>query len=88
LKGVKVDLGIPRELWDDPSAEVTEMKRQCESLVERHEADIEEWYESHQEEISLIDFLCRDRVLKKKDSGCLYETLKSKHEAEKSRQEL
>lgn len=36
-KGVKVDLGIPLELWDKPSAEVTHMKSQCESLLERHE---------------------------------------------------
>lgn len=27
-KGVKVDLGIPLELWDKPSAEVTNMKTQ------------------------------------------------------------
>jgi hypothetical protein len=88
LKGVKVELGIPRELWDDPPAEVTELKRQCENLVERHEADIEEWYGSHQEKILLIDFLCRDRVLKKKDSECLYEILKPKSEDAKSKQEL
>lgn len=27
-KGVKVDLGMPYELWDEPSVEVTEMKKQ------------------------------------------------------------
>lgn len=27
-KGVKVELGIPYELWDEPSVEVAEMKRQ------------------------------------------------------------
>jgi protein canopy 3/4 len=27
-KGVKVDLGIPYELWDKPPAEVTNMKTQ------------------------------------------------------------
>ena len=27
-KGVKVDLGIPYELWDKPSAEITNMKTQ------------------------------------------------------------
>ena len=26
-KGVKVELGIPPELWDAPSAEVTDMQR-------------------------------------------------------------
>jgi hypothetical protein len=28
----------------------------------------------------LIDFLCRDRVLKKKDAECLYEVVKPKGE--------
>ena len=27
-KGVKVELGLPYELWDEPSAEVTHMKKQ------------------------------------------------------------
>jgi hypothetical protein len=26
-KGVKVELGIPYDLWDSPSAEVTKMQR-------------------------------------------------------------
>lgn len=42
-KGVKVDLGIPQELWDDAPAEVTNLKTQCESMLENHESDIEEW---------------------------------------------
>ena len=29
-KGVKVDIGIPHELWNKPSAEVTQLKTQCE----------------------------------------------------------
>lgn len=33
-KGVKVDLGIPFELWDKPPAEITHLKTQCESLLE------------------------------------------------------
>lgn len=28
----------------------------------------------------MIDFLCRDRVLKKKDADCLYEVVKPKGE--------
>lgn len=27
-KGVKVELGLPYELWDEPSVEVTHMKKQ------------------------------------------------------------
>lgn len=77
-KGVKVELGIPFELWDKPSAEVTQLKTQCEMLVERHENDIEDWYFKFQESGPLIDYLCRDRVLAKKDAECLYEVPKPK----------
>lgn len=31
-KGVKVDLGIPYELWDTPSAEVTQLQREVRHL--------------------------------------------------------
>lgn len=31
-KGVKVDLGLPFELWDEPSAEVSDMKKQVDSF--------------------------------------------------------
>ena len=31
-KGVKVDLGIPFELWDEPSAEVSQLKTQVSFL--------------------------------------------------------
>ena len=27
-KGVKVDLGLPYELWDEPSVEVSDLKKQ------------------------------------------------------------
>jgi len=43
-KGVKVELGIPYELWDDPSAEVSQLKTQCEQFVEAQEEAIAEWY--------------------------------------------
>ena len=46
-KGVQVDLGIPYELWDKPSVEITALKSQCENLIENHESDIEEWYFNH-----------------------------------------
>lgn len=82
-KGVKVELGIPFDLWDKPSAEITQLKSQCEMLLERHDEDIEEWYFNRQAEGPLIDFLCRDRALAKKDSECLYEVLKPKEKREK-----
>lgn len=77
-KGVKVELGIPYELWDKPSAEITQLKTQCETLLERHEDIIEDWYFNHQETKPLIDFLCRDNVLKKRDFECLTEVFVDK----------
>jgi hypothetical protein len=35
-KGVKVDIGIPHDLWNKPSAEVTQLKTQCEQLLGRY----------------------------------------------------
>ncbi|GBN10261.1 Protein canopy 3 [Araneus ventricosus] len=72
-KGVKVELGIPEELWDKPSAEVTNLKMQCENLLEKHEADIEDWYFNHQD-VPLKEFLCVDKALQKGDTSCLDET--------------
>lgn len=74
-KGVKVDLGIPYDLWDKPSAEISNLKNQCESMMEKHESDIETWYFNHQEKQSLVDYLCADRALRKGDGGCLTEKL-------------
>lgn len=70
-KGVKVDIGIPQELWHKPSAEISHLKTQCEGLIESHEDKIETWYFKKQESESLEDYLCRKRVLKAKDKTCL-----------------
>lgn len=35
-KGVKVDLGMPYELWDEPSVEVSDMKKQVSVRVRVH----------------------------------------------------
>lgn len=79
-KGVKVELGIPEELWDKPSAEVTQLKTQCETLLEQYEGVIEDWYFNHQDEQDkpLIKFLCEDKVLPKEDAQCLEEVLRPK----------
>lgn len=101
-KGVKVELGIPYELWggsfamlflwrgtatdcgfflflfliqDKPSVEVTNMKSQCESLLEQHEHVIESWYFNHQDSVPLIKYFCEDRALKGTESSCLYEVV-------------
>lgn len=72
-KGVKVELGIPYELWDKPSVEITTLKTQCENLLENHEADIEDWYNNHQGKVSLIKYLCSERALRNENDSCLYE---------------
>lgn len=72
-KGVKVELGIPYELWDSPSAEVTEMKRQCEYLLENYEDSIERWFRKFRNDISLKKYLCEQRALKNEDKSCLYD---------------
>ena len=77
-KGVKVDIGIPHELWDKPSAEVTQLKTQCETMLERHEEDIEEWYFELQEKYSFQEYVCRKKALKKGDTKCLTEKVKKK----------
>lgn len=71
-KGVKVDLGIPLELWDTPSAEVSKLKTQCETLLDRYEGEIESWYFGEQD-TTLQKFLCVDNVLKNDDKSCLTE---------------
>merc|ERR1711915_672380 len=77
-KGVKVDIGIPHELWDKPSAEVTQLKTQCESMLEKHEEDIEEWYFDLQDKYSFEEYICRKKALKKGDTKCLTEKVKKK----------
>lgn len=82
-KGVKVDLGIPYELWDKPSAEITNMKTQCETLLEQEEGDIEDWYFNYQGKVPLKHYLCTERVLKKNEVYCLNEQLKGETDGEK-----
>ncbi|KFO36169.1 protein canopy homolog 3 isoform X1 [Fukomys damarensis] len=71
-KGVKVVMDIPYELWNETSAEVADLKKQCDVLVEEFEEVIEDWYRNHQEE-DLTEFLCTNHVLKGKDTSCLAE---------------
>lgn len=80
-KGVKVDLGIPYELWDKPSAEITNLKTQCEDLLERHEEDVERWFWKHQD-VPLQKYLCEERALRRGEETCLYETASSEEETE------
>ncbi|KAK4020217.1 protein canopy homolog 3 isoform X1 [Daphnia magna] len=72
-KGVKVDLGIPHEMWDKPPAEVTQLKTQCEYLLEDNEDRIEDWYAHQQSNTDLQNYLCRQHVLSKNQQSCLDE---------------
>ncbi|KAM9155795.1 protein canopy homolog 3 [Pangshura tecta] len=76
-KGVKVVMDIPYELWNETSAEVADLKKQCDVLVEEFEDVIEDWYRHHQKE-DLAQFLCANHVLKGKDTSCLAEQWSSK----------
>lgn len=69
-RGVKVDLGIPMELWDSPSAEITALKQQCEDYLEKYDNIIEQWYWGNRDQ-QLQHYLCRERILKKDQQSCL-----------------
>ncbi|KAG9346599.1 hypothetical protein JZ751_006910 [Albula glossodonta] len=71
-KGVKVVMDIPYELWNETSAEVADLKKQCDVMVEQYEEVIEDWYKDHQEE-DLTMYLCEKHVLKGQDTACLQE---------------
>lgn len=74
-KGVKVDLGLPFELWDEPSVEVSDMKKQCEMMLEQYEDVVEDWYFHHQDQ-RLENFLCQNHVLETSDQECMKEAWK------------
>lgn len=44
-------------------------------MIEQHESDIENWYFNHQEDQTLLKYLCEDRALRRGDAGCLTEQL-------------
>ncbi|XP_035771171.1 protein canopy 4 isoform X2 [Neolamprologus brichardi] len=67
-KGVKVDLGMPYELWDEPSVE-------CETMLEQYEDVVENWYFHHQDQ-RLENFLCENHVLETSEQECLKEVWK------------
>ncbi|KAM7376978.1 hypothetical protein PAMA_013659 [Pampus argenteus] len=74
-KGVNVVMDIPFELWNETSAEVADLKKQCDVLVEQYEDVIEDWYKGNQEE-DLTTYLCEKHVLKGQDAACLNEQWK------------
>lgn len=72
-KGVKVDLGIPYSMWDEPSAAVTKANQYCHHLIENYEDAIENWFFKTDQSRELSEYLCVDRVLTKEEAVCLTE---------------
>ncbi|XP_045214894.2 protein canopy homolog 3-like [Mercenaria mercenaria] len=86
IKGVKVVMDVPYELWNETSAEVAELHRQCFTLVERYEETIEDWYFEHQDQ-DIIDYLCRKHVLKNEEQTCLDEVYVPKGDTEEKEED-
>uniref|UniRef100_A0A8C7XZK3 Protein canopy homolog 3 n=1 Tax=Oryzias sinensis TaxID=183150 RepID=A0A8C7XZK3_9TELE len=83
-KGVKVVMDIPYELWNETSAEVADLKKQCDVMIEQYEEVIEDWYKGSQEE-DLTTFLCEKHVLKGQDKGnCLNENWTAKKKGDQA----
>ncbi|XP_006803492.1 protein canopy homolog 3 [Neolamprologus brichardi] len=79
-KGVNVVMDIPYELWNETSAEVADLKKQCDVMIEQYENVIEDWYKGSQEE-DLTTYLCEKHVLKGQDRACLNENWKKGDQA-------
>uniref|UniRef100_A0A3P9JIA6 Protein canopy homolog 3 n=1 Tax=Oryzias latipes TaxID=8090 RepID=A0A3P9JIA6_ORYLA len=82
-KGVKVVMDIPYELWNETSAEVADLKKQCDVMIEQYEEVIEDWYKGSQEE-DLTTFLCEKHVLKGQDKDCLNENWTAKKKGDQA----
>lgn len=82
-KGVNVVMDIPFELWNETSAEVADLKKQCDVLVEQYEEVIEDWYKGDQTE-DLTTLLCEKHVLKGQDTECLKEQWTAKKKGDQA----
>ncbi|XP_074480102.1 protein canopy homolog 3 [Sebastes fasciatus] len=82
-KGVNVVMDIPFELWNETSAEVADLKKQCDVLIEKYEDVIEDWYKGSQEE-DLTTYLCEKHVLKGQDAACLNEEWTAKKKGDQA----
>ncbi|KAA8582708.1 hypothetical protein FQN60_006379 [Etheostoma spectabile] len=70
-------MDIPYELWNETSAEVADLKKQCDVMIEEYEDVIEDWYKGSQDE-DLTKVLCEKHVLKGQDTACLAENWTAK----------
>ncbi|CAJ0935154.1 unnamed protein product, partial [Mesorhabditis belari] len=74
-RGVKVELGMPDELWDVQSVEIAELKRLCETIVEQYEDAIETWY--WKKGWDFEGGVCKERVLRGGDISCMAERVEN-----------
>ncbi|VDN52591.1 unnamed protein product [Dracunculus medinensis] len=72
-RGVKVELGMPDEMWDNPPVEIVSLKQQCESMLENYEDDVAAWY-NVKPKISSQEYLCENRILHGDELSCLKES--------------
>ncbi|KAH9280756.1 hypothetical protein ECG_07461 [Echinococcus granulosus] len=61
------------------------LKEKCEQLVVEYESLIEEWFFDHHDETSIVDYLCRQRLLKNMPLACLDEPMLVESSQEGSR---
>ncbi|EGT50334.1 hypothetical protein CAEBREN_07110 [Caenorhabditis brenneri] len=69
-KGVRVELGMPYEMWNMPSAEVHALRQGCESLLEDYEEVIEYWFLKKTGSADLFKKLCVQNALINGDTSC------------------
>lgn len=74
---------MPQQMWDKPSAEITDLKTKCERLIEKYENEIEEWY-WNDGGLNLSDYLCVNKALKGKETKCLNEQLPAESSIEQA----
>ncbi|KJH44168.1 hypothetical protein DICVIV_09801 [Dictyocaulus viviparus] len=68
--GVKVDLGMPYEMWNAPAAEATVLKQDCELILALNEDLLEDWFLSGSKD-PLEVLLCKERFLRSGEDNCL-----------------
>uniref|UniRef100_A0AAF5PKS0 Mediator of RNA polymerase II transcription subunit 31 n=1 Tax=Wuchereria bancrofti TaxID=6293 RepID=A0AAF5PKS0_WUCBA len=64
-----VKLDIPYEMWVTPSVEIVTLKKNCETLLERYENDLEHWHNMQNKPL-LEKYLCKKQILKRTERGC------------------
>lgn len=79
-RGVKVDIGIPHELWGSPTAESRLLQLRCEQILEKYEKPITQWYFNEYGKTSLEDYLCKNLMLKEADQTCFLDVIEKQTE--------